>query len=336
MNSLSEAIADAKAGRTSTICCPAHEDRNPSLSVRPPGPSGWIGIKCFAGCDRNDVLAAGGVALYELGPERTFRTLTFVSQSGRSLTYTPGSFSARPSPRTELEPWKEMERLERKKRWPAFEAPREGELATIAQLRGIPIEALQIAVQRGILRVIVEGGDKAVHWVVTDTQQHVAQKRSFDGSLLPKGSGPVKALTLPGSVTCWPVGLAALRPEHRSVLLVEGGPDLLAAFEFIRREEREADTHAIAMLGAKARIHPSLHHHFAGKTVRIIQHSDEAGEEAGREWGNQLLKFAEHVEVLDFGHLQKRDGSKVKDLNDALLVDQATYNQEPHLRRLVP
>ena len=334
MKSLSAAIADAKAGRTSIICCPAHEDRNPSLSVRPPGSSGWIGVKCFAGCDRKDVLEAGGVPLHELGPERPLQTL--ISPSGKVFTYRPAGCPTKPSSRSELEPWNEVERLEKKRSWPVFEIPREGELTAIAQLRSIQIDALQMAVQRGILRVIVHGGDQAVRWVVTDTMLHVAQKRTFDGSMLRTTSNAVKAMTLPGSSTCWPVGLAALKPEHRSVLLVEGGPDLLAAFEFIRREGREADTHAVAMLGAKARIHPSLHHHFAGKTIRIIQHSDKAGEEAGREWGNQLLEYAEHVEVLDFGHLLRRDGSKVNDLNDALLVDQATYNQEPHLRRLVP
>jgi hypothetical protein len=334
MKTLSEAIADARAGKHSSTLCPAHEDRNPSLSVRPPGPRGWIGIKCFAGCDRNDVLAAGGVALHELGPERPFKT--FISPSGKVFTYSSASRPTKPLPRREPEPWNEARRLEMKGGWPVFRTPSQDELTAIAQLRDIPIEALQIAVQRGILRVIVQGGDKAVHWVVTDAQRHVAQKRSFDGSKLLGGSGPVKALNLLGSATSWPVGLAALKPEHRCVLLVEGGPDLLAAFEFIRREEREADTHAIAMLGAKARIHPSLHHHFNGRTVRIIQHSDEAGEKAGRKWGNQLLDSAEHVEVLNFGHLLRGDGSKVNDLNDALLVDQTTYNQEPHLRRLVP
>jgi len=90
------------------------------------------------------------------------------------------------------------------------------------------------------------------------------------------------------------------------------------------------------MLGAKARIHPTLLNRFEGKSVRIIQHSDEAGGRAAEDWGNQLIEVANCVEVLDFGHLLKSDGSKLKDLNDALLVDQATYNREPLLRRLVP
>jgi len=336
MKNLKEAIADAKAGRASSIRCPAHEDKSPSLSVRPPTTNGWIRVHCFAGCDRHDVLTSGGVGLYELGPERKYQPFNIISSTGKPALCASSTAITKPKPRIELEPWKEPDRLERKRSWPVFEVPRDGELTAISKLRSIPIEALQVAVQRGILRVIMQEGGTAIYWVVTDTDLHVAQKRSFDGSKIPTASDHVKALTLRGSATSWPVGLAALRPEHRSVLLVEGGPDLLAAFEFIRREEREADAHAIAMLGAKAHIHPTLLNRFEGKNVRIIQHSDEAGGRAAEDWGNQLIEVANCVEVLDFGHLLKSDGSKLKDLNDALLVDQATYNREPLLRRLVP
>lgn len=334
--SLREAIEAAKAGKTSSIRCPAHEDKSPSLSVRPPSTGGWIRVHCFAGCDRHDVLTAGGVELHELGPKREFRPFNIISPKGKRMHCASSTSITQPTPRIEVEPWKEPDRLESKRKWPVFKVPRDGELTAISKLRNIPVEALQVAVQRGILRVIVQEGGRAVYWVVTDTDLHVAQKRSFDGSKIPTGSGSEKSLNLLGSATSWPVGLAALRSEHRSVLLVEGGPDLLAAFEFIRREEREADAHAIAMLGAKARIHTSLLHRFEGKSVRIIQHSDEAGGRAAEEWGNQLIEVADCVEVLDFGHLLKSDGSKLKDLNDALLVDQATYDQEPLLRKLVP
>lgn len=336
MKNLKEAVADAKVGKTSSIRCPAHEDKSPSLSVRPPTAAGWIRVHCFAGCDRHDVLTAGGIELYELGPKRESQFSKIFSPTRRRMICAPNAPITKPTPRIEVEPWKEPDRLEKRRRWPGLEVPRDSELAAISKLRNIPREALQVAVQRGILWIIVQEGGTAIHWVVTDTDLHVAQKRSFDGSKIPTASDHVKAFTLPGSATSWPVGLAALRPEHRSVLLVEGGPDLLAAFEFIRREKREADAHAIAMLGAKARIHSSLLHRFEGKSVRIIQHSDEAGGRAAEEWGNQLIEVANCVEVLDFGHLLKSDGSKLKDLNDALLVDQATYNQEPLLRRLVP
>lgn len=49
--------------------CPAHEDRSPSLSVRETD-DGRVLIHDFAGCDASDVLAAVGLTLSDLFPER--------------------------------------------------------------------------------------------------------------------------------------------------------------------------------------------------------------------------------------------------------------------------
>lgn len=50
-------------------CCPAHQDRSPSLAVRETS-DGTILMKCFAGCPTGDVLAAIGLELKDLFPER--------------------------------------------------------------------------------------------------------------------------------------------------------------------------------------------------------------------------------------------------------------------------
>ncbi|MGO3057716.1 CHC2 zinc finger domain-containing protein [Halomonas sp. AOP43-A1-21] len=50
-------------------CCPAHKDRSPSLAVRETS-DGTILMKCFAGCPTGDVLAAIGLELKDLFPER--------------------------------------------------------------------------------------------------------------------------------------------------------------------------------------------------------------------------------------------------------------------------
>ncbi len=61
---------DGRWGGTSGIaCCPAHDDRDPSLSIRD-GVDGEPVFKCFAGCDWRDVkdaLRARGL-LPERGP----------------------------------------------------------------------------------------------------------------------------------------------------------------------------------------------------------------------------------------------------------------------------
>lgn len=49
--------------------CPAHDDRNPSLSVREID-DGRLLIHCFAGCIAGDVLAAVGLTLGDLFPEQ--------------------------------------------------------------------------------------------------------------------------------------------------------------------------------------------------------------------------------------------------------------------------
>lgn len=50
-------------------CCPAHQDRSPSLAIRET-PDGTILVKCFAECPTADVLAAVGLALKDLFPQR--------------------------------------------------------------------------------------------------------------------------------------------------------------------------------------------------------------------------------------------------------------------------
>lgn len=49
-------------------CCPAHEDRSPSLSLAEPEP-GKILIHCFAGCETSDVLASVGLRMEDLFPD---------------------------------------------------------------------------------------------------------------------------------------------------------------------------------------------------------------------------------------------------------------------------
>src|SRR5690554_6650334 len=50
-------------------CCPAHDDRSPSLAIRETE-DGTILLKCFTGCPTGDVLAAAGMEMHELFPRR--------------------------------------------------------------------------------------------------------------------------------------------------------------------------------------------------------------------------------------------------------------------------
>jgi hypothetical protein len=50
-------------------CCPAHNDKSPSLAVRETT-EGTILLKCFAGCDVHSVLAAIGMKMSDLFPRQ--------------------------------------------------------------------------------------------------------------------------------------------------------------------------------------------------------------------------------------------------------------------------
>lgn len=67
-----------------SACCPAHDDKGPSLSVRET-PEGAVLLHCFAGCSVGEVAGALGIELHDLfpprdipvnAPKRTARLLT--------------------------------------------------------------------------------------------------------------------------------------------------------------------------------------------------------------------------------------------------------------------
>ena len=67
-NFLSRLQKVRKNGKDYIACCPAHDDRSPSLAIREVE-DGRILIKCFAGCSADDVMGAVGMELKDLMPE---------------------------------------------------------------------------------------------------------------------------------------------------------------------------------------------------------------------------------------------------------------------------
>lgn len=68
---VSEALPDFRrtGDRRGMARCPAHKDRTRSLSVRE-FDSGAVGLKCFAGCTVEQVVAAAGLRMEDLFPPR--------------------------------------------------------------------------------------------------------------------------------------------------------------------------------------------------------------------------------------------------------------------------
>lgn len=77
-----------------SACCPAHDDRNPSLSVKE-GDNDAVLIHCFAGCEVADIVAALGLQLSDLFPPKdsSSRGNSLVQ---RNFTRPPGARPERP------------------------------------------------------------------------------------------------------------------------------------------------------------------------------------------------------------------------------------------------
>ena len=64
-----ERVKETGPGRWSA-CCPAHDDRTPSLTLREVS-DGTVLMKCWAGCGAADVVAAVGLDLADLFPPKS-------------------------------------------------------------------------------------------------------------------------------------------------------------------------------------------------------------------------------------------------------------------------
>lgn len=63
-----DGVRETGPGRL-VACCPAHDDRSPSLSIRETD-DGRILLHCFAGCEVESVLDALGMTFADVMPER--------------------------------------------------------------------------------------------------------------------------------------------------------------------------------------------------------------------------------------------------------------------------
>ena len=203
-----------------------------------------------------------------------------------------------------------------------FHAGTPDQIARLAKLRDISAGALELASRSGILVF----GAFSEHEVfgVTDASGNALEVRRLDGQQFPASGvvGERKSHSIKGSSKSWPVGIANVG-ERQTVLLVEGLPDLLAAFEVVHTEDAQHRAAPVGMLSASARIDADALPMFAGRRVRVVPHLDPAGEEGVEKWISQLSSAGATVEVVRLAGSPKPDGSTIKDLNDYLPVYRA-------------
>jgi hypothetical protein len=210
-------------------------------------------------------------------------------------------------------------------------------LKQLAELRGLSLEALQMASDAGVLRFATLKGSRA--WVVTDQTRYIAEARRLDGKVWAHIDG-AKSYTLPGGSEGrkrWPLGILEAQTS-RAIALVEGGPDFLAAFHWIWLEER-FDVAPVGILGASNLIHRLGLPFFHGKRVRIFPHYDEArfdGFDAARKWEAQLQSVGAVVDCFDLSGLTRSDDRCVCDLNDLCSVTYEQWQNEIRRQRILP
>ncbi len=202
----------------------------------------------------------------------------------------------------------------------------------LAALRGLAVEGVGLAADRGLLRFGPWKGRSA--WFVLDRSHRNAQARRMDGEKWSEIGGK-KAYTLPGSQAAWPLGIREAE-GFPAIALVEGGPDLLAAFHFCWCEDRETDCAPVAMLGAGLSIHAEALPLFSSRRVRIFAHDDSAGQKALGHWARQLRSVGAAIDAFRISGLRRLNGEPAKDLNDLTEVHPDDFERERALWALLP
>lgn len=196
----------------------------------------------------------------------------------------------------------------------------EAELEDLSERRGFTLATLLDAQARGLLGFANVFGKVA--WCVADPGGRILEARRLDGEPWEAfGKMPARKCHAFGHGKTWPVNLEDAA-RCAKLALCEGGPDLLAALEIVRREGKTECVGVVAMLGAaNTRFDAEALPFFRGKLVRIFCHADEAGRKAAKAWARALVDAgALRVDAFDLSGLVRLDGQPGKDLADLLNI----------------
>ena len=296
--------------------CPYRPDRNASGSVMRDGRL----FHDFASGETMDAPAL--LAKVENLDQRTACKL-FIELAGLHLSPTGNLAPSRPRPA----PAPASEPAHEKPELPALAPLTEKERKALANLRGLSVQAVEMAHVAGFLHGLNWRGHRA--WALTDQARWNAQWRRLDGGKWEGKHGTqfkswgAKSAAIKRPRAGWPVGILEAASVPR-VVLVEGGPDFLAALHFLHLEGMAGLVAPVCMFGS-VRIDALALPHFTGKRVRIFPHADDPtlddgtkspGLEAAARWQDQLLTVGCTVDAFDFAGLTQANGDRVKDLCD--------------------
>ena len=143
-------------------------------------------------------------------------------------------------------------------------------------------------------------------WILSDASRKCAEARRIDRNPFPAIGILVerKSHSLRGSNKSWPVGILPggfeepwLKEHVHKIILVEGGPDYLAACQIIATQD--ASVLPIAMLGAGiSAIGDDALPYFRNRHVTVVAHANEEGRKTGMRWAKQIQATGAKVKLI--------------------------------------
>lgn len=200
-----------------------------------------------------------------------------------------------------------------REKWPEFHPLTHEDIRTVAELRGILPDAVDLAHQHGFLRVAGVQGQRCL--IITEGT--FAQARRLDGQPLAKADGtPIKARNLPGSQGAF-IGQGWLG-ETTHVLLVEGAVGLIEGLAAMLLVDTPHAWSILAATSASSRFarDSALLERLRGREVHIMPDTDAAGMDAASSW----LADLQSAGVYAIARLLPKP---LKDLGDVLHLPEA-------------
>jgi hypothetical protein len=256
----------------------------------------------------------------------------FVAMAGGEITYVKNIVSlkkldqaARPAARSKPDLSK-------------FRLPLAAELRAIARDRGLDYVAPLIARRLGCLKCGQVCGHPS--WILTDPIAWNAEARRFGRLHYPaiEELPERKAHTIRDSSKRWPVGLGvdrALVQKASLIIIVEGGPDLLAAWHLIYRSKRW-DVLPVSILGRTVnRLHVGALTLLKDKRIKFFPHvdPDDGALKQVERISEQLWAIGCRPTYFELAGLRTRSGKPVKDLNDLVGLDSSQHGELQDLFR---
>jgi len=278
---LARALGGRRSGRTWFACCPAHDDREPSLAIRD-GDDGRVLVHCHAGCEQRDVIAI-------LRRRGLWDRIDPLTPSRSSPVTQPDADSAK--------------RIEAAMRiWDVSHDARGTLVATYLASRGLDLPTSGRLRFHTALNHPIGTVWPAMVALVTDVaDEPVGVHRTF---LARDGSG--KAPVSPARMSLGPIrgGAVRLAPVAKKLLVGEGVETTLTVIQ----KTGVPGWAALSTSGLKTLILPGL-----VEEVVILADADPPGEAAARDAAARFTREGRHVRIA-------RPSNGCKDFNDMLCL----------------